>query len=327
MLFRAFFAAIGLCGAIFGAAACTELKSGNELRSVISDTGLSDRDARPGLDAFELPDTHGDAGFADALFQRDADDFSDAEPQPDATEGDATEPGDAEVDDQGYDGGDTGVPECVPQQGSACSAPGLCGATYDCFGNCAGGAAPPPCNCSMPICQLDNTWTACNDPMNFGQSCDTTNSCGGTFDCSGACIGGAPLPSCQCGTPTCAGCMGGTCDVSSTCTNGQCTCVVNDCTVNGASYCVSNAIQQCTVDQYACGSLAVIELCTFGCQNNAPSCDCSPALGQYCAVELCFCQCGDFERPGEIQCDGSCASTSFCLPICRDACGPTGPED
>jgi hypothetical protein len=276
---------------------CTKLRPGSDFNPVLLDTGTNAQDAGARDLGAEDRSLREEAGPTDT-------DTPDAEPGDDGT----------------FDAGDLGI-ECVPEKGQPCFAEGICGATYDCFGSCTGGTQAPPCACAQLTCDPNNQWSACPDPPDYGTSCDTPTSCGGQIDCAGACAGGTALPMCQCGTPTCAGCVGGTCDFNSTCTNGQCTCTVNDCTMNG-TYCWAGALQTCTVDSYLCGAYSNPMMCMFGCTDFAPECACSPETGFYCAYSTCFCSCGDFERPGTVQCDGTCDPDSGCAIICRSECGP-----
>ena len=277
------------------AAACTELRPGTDINDVLPDSG--GRGPADGSSA-------GDAAGGDAS-SRDA-----AGADASARDGDG---GDAGIDDAG----DSGVPECVPDFGRACARAGFCGATYDCSGDCVGGVGPPPCTCSAPACQLDsNLWSSCSDPADLGDPCG----CGGSIDCGGACAGSTPLPTCECGTPTCSGCVGGSCAENSTCTQGQCLCTVEECTVGGATSCSQGAIYTCSVDAYGCGRLTSPQACQYGCVEGAPACNsCHPSTGQACEVECTCepCNAGSV-APGNWQCDGTCAVTGACT--CVNVC-------
>lgn len=306
---------------VFALTGCSKLRPGSDVNPAgLLDSGGVHSDAMSGADAIARPDGSDpldsepiDRGSLDAELL-DADQL-DAD-QPDASPGDAEPP-----DDGVFDGGDAGV-LCVPEWGSPCMQSGVCGAVFDCFGSCVGGTPAPPCSCDMLFCQQDNTWSGCSDPSDLGLSCNTSNACFGSIDCQGACSGGVPYPLCQCGIPTCdQGCVGGTCDTYSYCSSGQCLCAVNDCMVAG-TYCWMNAIQTCEVDFYGCGTFTTAIGCQFGCVDYDLVCGCSPDLGAYCSASTCFCNCGDFDLPGEVQCDGSCQALGGCGAVCRGECGP-----
>lgn len=321
---------LAACAALAaGLISCTELRSGTDFRAVLSDSGQqTSGDASGGLDAVAARDAEPGqdaSGFPDAPFFRDADDFSDAEEFPDADEADASD-GDAELTDDGtYDAGDTGVPPCAPNAGASCTQTGRCGATIDCAGNCVGGTLAPSCFCNTPVCQLDNTWSACSDPANYGDSCDTTSACGGSIACDGTCEGGSPLPTCQCGTPSCSGCLGGTCGANSVCVDGTCNCTIDQCS-SGTTTCFMNALNSCNEDAYGCGAYVSPVSCPFGCVDQTNICSCFPQQGNYCSPGTCFCGCGEFEQPGFYDCDGFCSPDTGCFDVCRQNC-PGGPLD
>lgn len=214
-----------------------------------------------------------------------------------------------------------------PNLGARCDTPTQCGGAISCDGTCGGGADRPNCPCSTPVCQPNGQWSPCVTPMGYGQPCDTSMTCGGTFDCNLTCVGGAPPEPCQvCGTPTCNGCVGGTCGANSTCTGGLCLCDAPpqdqcSCGIAGVS-CAGcdasgNEIIGCTVDEYNCGVITSRTSCPFGCLG--AMCQCSPLTGTTCSSGICRCNCGSFPHEGVVECDGSCLLQT-CSQLCIDAC-------
>lgn len=213
--------------------------------------------------------------------------------------------------------------------GTSCSTDEVCGGALDCDGNCAGGEPRPDCACGAAECGPTGAWSACPGPSNYGERCDTPTSCGGTIDCNGGCTGGAPLPSCECGTPTCGGCTGGTCGANSQCVQGSCVCTVDACdcaaSEQSCTLCQANGnLGFCSVDAYGCGSLGEVEqFCTYGCTASpSPQCQCHPNTGEYCAVRICNCNCGSYPLDGTVQCDGLCEPSFYlgCPALCSDYC-------
>jgi hypothetical protein len=319
-----------------GLAGCPSLKSGADLRSAdgppishIGDGGAlpSDDAAFIEGDAASSDDAASSTGLEDAA-------FTDAAAL-DAAIGDGSvlDAGDSGILDAAPRDGSIGqdaLPSdgmCSPLSGQRCARAGFCGSVYDCSGSCGGGVPEPACACSPPTCQSDGHWSACPAPQNFGAPCDTTTACGGRIGCDGlTCEGGSPYPVCQCGTPTCSGCQGGTCDVNSSCMSGNCVCTSNNCGCGGVGstqcgYCVSNALLNCGVDAYGCGALSnVAMICQFGCSDGAPACTCSPNANTACSAGPCGCCCGNFDLPGTIQCDGTCAPSQDCTTACSTFC-------
>ncbi len=220
-----------------------------------------------------------------------------------------------------------------PGFGMACDTADRCGAVVDCSGACVGGTPAPTCPCAPAMCQRNGSWSACTTPAGYGQACNTMVMCGATVACDGTCGGGTALPTCsQCGTPTCAnGCANGTCGASSTCArNGTCSCTVNECScgANGTTCtaCVGGQVGSCAQDTFGCGDFTATNVCAFGCGMGG-TCACAPDTGSPCNALECPCSCGDVIRPGVVQCDGSCQGIGAnCVQICRNACGPGGPE-
>jgi hypothetical protein len=213
--------------------------------------------------------------------------------------------------------------------GQDCSTPSQCHGTIACNGSCQGGAPIPSCPCGNPVCEATG-WVCPAPPPGFNQSCDTPTQCGGRIACDGTCQGGNPLPVCQCGTPTCGGCVGGTCGANSTCVAGLCQCVVDNCQGcapgTTCSICgASGNLESCAVDAYDCGLATTTQACNFGCTSTPLACNCSPDLGDYCDAGTCICGCGDFPRPGTINCAGGCTGTRGCVLVCRDQCGICDP--
>lgn len=214
-----------------------------------------------------------------------------------------------------------------PNVGARCDTQTQCGGAIGCGGTCEGGDVRPNCPCSTPVCQPSGQWSGCMTPMGYGQTCDTAQLCGGTFDCNLNCVGGTPPTPCQvCGTPTCDGCVGGICGSNSTCTGGLCLCDAPpqdqcSCGTAGVSCAGCDAsgteIIGCTVDEYNCGVVTSRTACPFGCVN--AMCECSPLMGTTCGSGLCRCNCGTFPHSGAVDCDGSCILDS-CTQICIDNC-------
>lgn len=215
--------------------------------------------------------------------------------------------------------------------GADCSGGSVCHGAIACDGTCQGGSPLPSCPCGSATCEASG-WVCPNAPANLNQPCDTATRCDGRIACDGSCQGGVPLPTCQCGTPTCGGCVGGTCGANSVCTNGACTCTVDacDCGVAGATCTLcggSGNLEICAVDPYGCGASTTAQVCNFGCSGNTLTCNCSPNQGQYCAAALCTCDCGDFDRPGQVNCTGGCTPTATCFSVCNSECPLCDPRN
>ena len=240
---------------------------------------------------------------------------------------------DAAVEDGATDGA---VPDagCDPNFGDSCNAPGRCGAVIDCSGACVGGEPEPVCSCEPSVCQTDGTWSACEEPVDLGQSCTSPGTCGATIDCMGGCSGGAPPPACACGAPVCAQAgvwtcpgpsnYGQNCDGPSTCggtidCNGNCaggrplpTCQCGTATCGGCvggtcgtnSQCVSGACV-CTVSNCSCpvGGAVTCQVCRV-----------TGDIGT-CITDTYGC--GDFSGPDQTCAYGCTANDP---PVC--ACHP-----
>jgi hypothetical protein len=162
---------------------------------------------------------------------------------------------------------------------------------------------------------------------NVGQTCTRTGFCDATYNCEGVCDGGTPLPTCQCGTPTCGGCVGGTCGLSSTCQNGTCVCNsgADACNCDGrgsveCDYCApDNSIYGCETDQYGCGqTFTLYEVCApFTCDPVDDFCFCDPDEGFSCdLIDACFCGVDVCPLPGVIECNGTCTPVTDCFNVC-----------
>lgn len=208
--------------------------------------------------------------------------------------------------------------------GQDCSTATQCHGAIACDGTCQGGAPLPSCPCGSAVCEA-NGWVCPTAPPNLNQSCDTPTQCGGRIACDGTCQGGNPLPLCQCGTPTCGGCVGGTCGANSACVAGVCQCVIDNCQGcapgNTCSICgATGNLESCAVDAYDCGLATTTQACSFGCTPSPLACNCSPDQGDYCEVGTCVCNCGDFPRPGTVNCAGGCTASATCVITCRLEC-------
>jgi len=216
--------------------------------------------------------------------------------------------------------------------GQRCMGPGgVCGAVIDCSGACTGGTAAPMCPCGAATCQANGSWSSCPVPQGYDTACSTNQVCGGRVNCDGRCAGGTPPAACpECGTPSCGGCTGApNCGSSSMCgLDGVCQCNPGSCACPaGAGFtctlCIGNQVGTCVADPNGCGLFIGTMGCNFGCDPQTPEvCACAPDQGDACVISTCSCNCGDFDREGTVQCNGSCGGPSVgCINICRRECG------
>lgn len=162
---------------------------------------------------------------------------------------------------------------------------------------------------------------------NAGTSCPRMDYCDAVYDCDGICGGGRPLPTCQCGTPTCGGCAGGTCGDNSTCQDGVCVCTPSNsaCACDGRTdvecqYCAADGnLHVCSTDSHACGVIvrSLFQCFSFGCDPVDDLCWCSIAEGDRCDItDGCDCGLELCLLPATIGCDGSCVPDVECSLVC-----------
>lgn len=162
---------------------------------------------------------------------------------------------------------------------------------------------------------------------NAGTPCNRQGYCDAVFACDGTCSGGTPLPTCQCGTPTCGGCAGGTCGDNSVCQNGTCVCAGGNsaCSCDGmvgveCRYCALDGdLHVCSTDSYACGVLVrgFLTCPGFGCDPVDDLCYCAPDEGDPCdLIDACDCGIEFCPLPGFVDCDGSCVPDTDCSAVC-----------